>query len=251
MAKKVETRNVKDILFTSPQTDPPAENSAEPTLVNGLPARPLGSEAQRQEILDGLVRSHIIPPPALPPGPGENEFRSIFRPLASVKKPRRRKWNEQHGHERGTYYLTTDIYLFIKQLGADLRVIHGEVARAFLTHALQAHKTGSFSFPDWEDERYTLFPHDAEPAQGGQKKSARGIPQKDTHPQRQAKSRAGEAKKKSVSYVGIPADILGEIDALSAALNASKSDIMIYLLRYAIQQYQSGQFTLTPHPRPK
>ncbi len=90
---------------------------------------------------------------------GDGEPAAHIPPAASKAK-RNRQWERKHNQVVATYRgIPPELQAQIKKIADDLDVPVGDVARAFLQHALEAYQAGQLRVkPQLKTGKRTLFP---------------------------------------------------------------------------------------------
>jgi len=156
---------------------------------------------------------------------------------------RRRDWEKKN--PSNSYRVPTELHMQAKEISASLSSIAGEymsttssVAAAFVTFSLSHLRSGKLTIePRPNPERRTLTLHWAEIENGWPK---------EIKPLKRKKEDV-LAKKDSV-FLGYRwgADIDKQIEAISKQTGVPGGEVVVFLLKHAIEAYRRGQLTLTP-----
>jgi hypothetical protein len=187
-------------------------------------------------------------PTAGPPGP----LKPLdFIPMAEPKKKRERQWEKTHQDEIATYRgISPETHHTLLHLAGYHCVPVDEIVRALLEYALKRYHSGELLIrPHPKAQRMTLYP-EGEPtlptAASSWLKEALVSPQATKKKKKDGQPKPWEAR---VTY-RLPPEMKLEIKTIADKYTIPVGELVFYFFLYALDAYEAGRLSLTPHPKP-
>jgi hypothetical protein len=223
----------------------PSTNDGVTAFETNVPTR-VATDAELYELEKHLKEINVLPSENTGPVPY-----SPYRPLEPTPKSKpntsAKRWYEKHKSELKTFRLPKEIHDYIKKVGDELNVIHGEVLHAFLLFALEDYKKGVIDLPAGEYKRLTLFPKNG----WGRAtlSTMRGGIAAPSQKQTKVKAKKVREITSSSRYLGIPDSLVDELKEIANKSGFPYWDITAFFLSYAIGEYEKNVFTLLPQAK--